>query len=87
YSRPMIEGAGLEPRVGGAALGLAEGKTSGAIQGNAGVYFVKVTKKGDVAEMDDPSVLRRSVQTQIRTLIQNSLIPSLVDASDVEDNR
>lgn len=87
YSRPMIEGAGLEPNVGGAALGLAEGKTSGAIQGNAGVYFVKVTKKGAVAEMDDASVLRRSVQTQNKSLIQNSLIPSLVDASDVKDNR
>lgn len=87
FSRPMLEGAGLEPNVGGAVLGMAEGKTSGAILGNAGVYFVKVTKKGEVAGLDDASVLRNSVKSQEKSLIQNGLIQSLVDAADVEDNR
>ena len=87
FARPMIEGAGLEPAVGGAALGLAEGKTSGAIQGNAGVYFVKVTKKGAVAGLEDATVLRNSVKSQNSSLIQNALIQSLVDAADIEDFR
>lgn len=87
FSRPMIEGVGLEPAIGGAAFGLKEGSTSGAIQGNFGVYFVKLVSKGTVADIGDGSAFKTSAENQTKSQIQNSLIPSLIDASKIKDNR
>lgn len=87
FARPTIEGAGVEPKLGGVALGLGEGKTSGAIKGNQGIYFVKLVKKGAVQEAPDMEMARKNLQVQTKSQISGGIIQSLVDAADIDDNR
>ena len=87
FSSPMIAGAGQEAKLGGVAMGLGEGKTSGAIKGNTGIYFVKLVKKGAAADAGDPAQTRNSLSIQTKNQIRNSVVQSLVDAADVDDNR
>ncbi|MDO5655633.1 MAG: peptidylprolyl isomerase [Flavobacteriaceae bacterium] len=87
YNSPMIDGAGVEPKLGGAIMGLGEGKTSGAIKGNTGVYFVKVVQKGAAPEGADTTGIKNNISLQIKNQIKNGVVQSLVDAANVKDNR
>ena len=87
YARPTIDGAGVEPKLGGVAMGLSEGKTSGAIEGNQGIYFVKMVKKGTLPAKEDFSTEKTAYTNQNKSLLRNGVVTSLIDAADVEDNR
>ena len=83
----MLPGAGSEPKLGGVAMGLKEGQTSGAIKGNQGIYFVKLVSKGAANTATDAEMTKTTLRNQTATQIRNGLVPSLVDAADIEDNR
>lgn len=84
---PVIPNLGYEPKVIGAALGLASGKTSKVIEGNSGLFMVrtKVVTKA-------PAV--KDFKTQIDQLNQQTkgsapfrVIQGLKDKADIVDNR
>lgn len=86
-----IEGAGREPKVVGSIFGLQEGEQSGAIEGTAAVFVVRVDKltKAD-AENLTPAIeqqIRRQLQQQKNQSFMNTWIDQLKEEADIEDNR
>lgn len=83
---PMI-GGGMEPKVAGAAFGVAKGKISSPVEGISGVYVVSrkdiTTNKqpGDVKQVMD------ALKQQGSQMFVQSFIKSLQDNADVEDYR
>lgn len=83
---PMI-GGGMEPKVAGAAFGVAKNKTSLPVEGFSGVYVVSrkniTTNKqpGDVKQVMD------ALKQQGSQMFAQSFIKSLQDNADIEDYR
>ncbi|MGI9525615.1 MAG: peptidylprolyl isomerase, partial [Weeksellaceae bacterium] len=86
FNQPSIAGQGVEPKVAGAAMGLAEGKTSNAIEGNNAVYFISVKGKSKPSGAD-LNQNKQAYKAQMKNKLSTQLIPSLIDAADVDDNR
>ncbi|MFI2742989.1 peptidylprolyl isomerase [Zhouia sp. PK063] len=84
---PSIAGAGREPKVVGAAFGLSEGKNSGLIEGENGVYMVRVTKKEIAPKLDNYSTYADSEKTLNRNRVTFQVYQALRDAADIEDDR
>ncbi|MDO5510502.1 MAG: SurA N-terminal domain-containing protein [Weeksellaceae bacterium] len=87
FSRPNIDGYGSEMRLGGAAMGLTEGRVSEAIPGMFGVYYIRVNNKTAAAAKEDFQSERRAVKTSNRQQIMNTLLDSFVDNEKVKDKR
>ncbi|CAH8288573.1 peptidylprolyl isomerase/peptidyl-prolyl cis-trans isomerase D [Mariniflexile fucanivorans] len=84
---PMLTGAGREPLVVGAAFGLKEGKTSNLIEGENGVYMIKVTKVKPAAKLDSYQAVANRVEQQKFNVVSSRLYNALKEASEIEDNR
>ncbi|WP_296382247.1 peptidylprolyl isomerase [Winogradskyella sp.] len=82
-----LSGAGVEPKVVGAAFGLAEGATSKLIDGEKGVYVVEVTKINEATKLDNYSAIMNRLSTERRNAVQNKVYQALEKAADIEDNR
>jgi peptidyl-prolyl cis-trans isomerase D len=82
-----LSGAGVEPKVVGAAFGLAEGTTSKLIDGEKGVYVVEVTKINEVTKLENYSAIMNRLSTERRNAAQNKVYQALEKAADIEDNR
>ncbi len=53
FANPLLSGIGNEPKVVGAMSGIPVDKVSKAIDGNKGVFVVKVTKRTDAVKLDN----------------------------------
>ncbi|WFO15478.1 SurA N-terminal domain-containing protein [Cellulophaga baltica 4] len=84
---PTIAGAGREPAVAGTAYVLAEGKTSGLIEGESGVYMVTVTKKTPATKLENYSTFANTLKASNSTRVNTSVYQALKAASEIEDNR
>ncbi|MBA6315237.1 peptidylprolyl isomerase [Cellulophaga baltica] len=84
---PTIAGAGREPAVAGTAYVLAEGKTSGLIEGESGVYMVTVTKKTPATKLENYSTFAKTLKASNSTRVNTSVYQALKAASEIEDNR
>ncbi|AIY12169.1 peptidylprolyl isomerase [Cellulophaga baltica] len=84
---PTIAGAGREPAVAGTAYILAEGKTSGLIEGESGVYMVTVTKKTPATKLENYSTFANTLKASNSTRVNTSVYQALKAASEIEDNR
>tara|TARA_R110002051_G_scaffold181460_1_gene251014 strand:- start:101355 stop:103475 length:2121 start_codon:yes stop_codon:yes gene_type:complete len=82
-----IPGAGNEPAVVGAAYVLGEGKSSGLLEGNTGIYMLKVTKKTEAPKLDNYSTFANTLKNTKSNLIYSSLFEALKSGSEIEDNR
>jgi peptidyl-prolyl cis-trans isomerase D len=82
-----LSGAGVEPKVVGAAFGLAEGKTSKLIDGAKGVYVVEVTKINEATKLENYTAIMNRLSTELRNTAQNKVYQALEKAADIEDNR
>ncbi|MBV7440555.1 peptidylprolyl isomerase [Weeksellaceae bacterium TAE3-ERU29] len=87
FNQANIEGIGVEPNVGAVALALPKNATSNVIKGINGLFVIQVKDKITGAKKEDLSNEINSLQAQYGNIIQNSLIRTMVDAVDVEDNR
>lgn len=85
FANPNIS-SGMEPRVAGAALGIKENTSSKAIQGNAGVYYI-ITKSKTKPQNQSGTMLLENMTRSLKNKIQQSLLPSLIEAADIKDNR
>ncbi len=84
---PTIPGAGREPLVVGTAFALEEGKTSSLIEGETGVFMLKVTKKEEAPKIDNFSTYANSLKTNASNRVNNEVYNALKEKADIEDKR
>ena len=82
-----LSGAGPEPKVVGAAFGLAEGVASKPINGDKGVYILEVTKINEATKLDNYAAIMNRLNSERRTAVENKVYQALEKAADIEDNR
>lgn len=87
FGSAQIPGKGAEPRVAGAAFGLKPNSTSKAIQGNTGIYVIKSIALDAAPKVEDASFLVNQLNTSQSQKVGQQLLPSMVQAADVVDNR
>jgi peptidyl-prolyl cis-trans isomerase D len=86
-SNPALPSIGLEPKVVGKVASLEAGQTSVPIQGDNGVYVVKMEGKNVPGE-PDVSLTRNTVQRDLATRIDNGAVfNALKEETEIEDNR
>ena len=76
---------GLDPKFIGAASVAEEGKISGPVAGNIGVYVYKVTGRDTGAFFTEDDAKTRNVQ--ISQYAAQMVVPTMADDADVKDNR
>lgn len=86
-ANPTIAGAGTEPKVIGVAFGLKVGETSGLIDGEKGVYMVKVTAINNAPELQDYSGFANTLNASTLSTINTNAYNALKNEADIEDNR
>jgi peptidyl-prolyl cis-trans isomerase D len=86
-SNPVIPGAGREAYIIGKAFALDQGVESGLLEGNDGVYIIKVTEKTSADEMDSYAAYAGSLESQRRSVAPYTIFTALKKAADIEDNR
>ena len=84
---PVITGVGSEPKVVGKAFGLGDGKTSGLIEGNQGVFMVRTKVVEKAAELPNYNAIITRTESQSRAGVQSRLTTALKEKADIEDNR
>ena len=84
---PTISGAGNEPKVVGYAFGMKEGETSKLIEGEKGMYMIRVEKLTPATELDNYQGFANQVQTAKVNTVTSKLYPALKEAAEIEDNR
>jgi peptidyl-prolyl cis-trans isomerase D len=89
FSNPFIPQIGNEPKVIGAAFDKAnQTKPSSPIEGNNGVYMLKVNTIGAVPSMNaDVNAQRRSIEAQLRQYAAYSTPEALRKSAKIKDNR
>jgi len=86
-SSPTIPGAGREPLVVGTAFTMDKDGTSDLIEGNTGVYMLKVTNKTEAADIDNYSTYAQNLQTSASARVNGAVYNALKDKAEIEDNR
>ncbi|GAB5475038.1 MAG: peptidylprolyl isomerase [Maribacter sp.] len=84
---PTIPGAGSEPAVVGAAFAMKDGETSDLIEGNTGIFMIKVTKKEEAPKLDNYSTYANTLRTATANKVNTAVYNALKEASEIEDNR
>ena len=82
-----LSGAGVEPKVIGAAFGLAEGATSKPIDGTKGVYVVELVKVNEATKLDNYTAIINRLNSERRSSVQTKVFTALENAAEIEDNR
>lgn len=87
-ANPRLPEAGREPKVVGTAFGLEVNDTSGLIDGNAGVFMLKVTAKNLAEDIDNYTryVNQLNVDRQ-KVNIEDKVFNTLKAKAKIEDNR
>ncbi len=84
---PTIPGAGREPEVVGTAYALGEGKSSGLIVGESGVFMVTVTKKTAAAADENYNTFSNNLKRTKLNRVNNAVYQALKSDSKIEDKR
>ena len=84
---PTLAGAGREPKVVGEAFGLSVDQTSGLIDGQKGVFIIKVTSKEDAPQLDNYQAISNRLSNSTTNRVNSVVFNALKEASDIEDYR
>ncbi|MEZ4792603.1 MAG: hypothetical protein R2783_03795 [Gelidibacter sp.] len=84
---PTLAGAGLEPKVVGAAFGLKVGESTGLIDGEKGVYMVSVTNKTQAPKLDNYQAIANRLTNARVNDAQTKVYEALKETADIEDHR
>lgn len=87
FGSAQIPGKGQEPKVAGAAFGLKPNNVSKAIAGKAGIYVVKTLSVDAAPKVEDATFLVDQLNNSQSQKIGQQLLPSMVQAAEIEDNR
>lgn len=82
-----ISGAGIERKVVGTAFGLEENMVSKPIQGNKGVYVVKVTSKNPGQGLASYQGLAKQKSSEQARKAQTAVLNALKKNAEIEDRR
>jgi peptidyl-prolyl cis-trans isomerase D len=82
-----IPDAGNEPKVVGTAFGLAEGQTSGLIEGRNGVYMVRVLSKTEAPDTQNYSAYISQINNRRASNINTNVFNALKKKAKIEDRR
>ena len=85
FANPSIVG-GYEPKVVATALGLAAGKLSAPVQGNAGVYAVQTIAVTEPAKVSDYTMYAMQLNQQLNGKVRN-VGEAQKKLAKIEDNR
>lgn len=83
---PLLSGVGNEPAVVGAMSTLKIDKISDKIEGNKGVFVVKVTKRDGPIQLENYDTFRNTIALKLQGRTYQ-LYQVLEDAADIKDNR
>lgn len=87
-SNPTIADAGTEPFVVGSAFGKEAGEMTDAIQGESGVFVVRVLAVNNAPELDNYASYANQLKALINaSSLNSSVFNALKKAADIEDNR
>ncbi|SHG47563.1 peptidylprolyl isomerase [Flagellimonas flava] len=84
---PTLPGAGREPLVVGTAFALPQDGTSSLIQGETGVFMVKVTKKEEAPNVDNFSTYANTLRTNASNRVNGDIYTALKEGAEIEDKR
>ena len=84
---PTLVGAGNEPYVVGAAFSMEEGAVSGLIQGERGMYKIKVLKKNEAEPLEDYLQYSREYLRDASFRLLENIFVALESNAAIEDNR
>lgn len=84
---PTLVGAGNEPYVVGAAFTMEEGAVSGLIQGERGMYKIKVLKKNEAEPLEDYLQYSREYLLDASFRLLENIFVALESNAAIEDNR
>ncbi|MEH6682143.1 MAG: SurA N-terminal domain-containing protein [Sediminicola sp.] len=84
---PTIPGAGKEATVVGKAFSMEEGSTSGLIEGETGIFMVKVTKKVEAPKLDNYATYANTLRTANVAKVGSGVYNALKEEAEIEDNR
>lgn len=83
---PMV-GMAMEPKVAGAAFGVAKGKVSYPIEGMTGVYLLVKKSETVNKQPGDATQIAEAVQSQNAQMFGQQYLKSLQDNADIKDFR
>jgi peptidylprolyl isomerase/peptidyl-prolyl cis-trans isomerase D len=83
---PLLSGVGNEPAVVGAMSTLPIDKVSEFIEGEKGVFVVKVTKREPAAELENYNTFRNNIATQLKGR-SFQIFKVLEDSAEIKDFR
>jgi len=84
---PTLPGAGREPLVVGTAFALDKDQTSGLIEGESGVYMIKVTNKVPAPVLDNYSTYATGLGTAAAAQVNGAVYNALLEKAEIEDKR
>ncbi len=84
---PTIPGAGREPAVVGTAVSLAQGASSGLLEGETGIFLVEVTRKEEAPVLDNYATFANALKTASAAKVTTAVYDALKDKSEIEDSR
>ncbi len=84
---PTIPGAGREPLVVGTAFALAQDASSTLIEGETGVFMLKVIKKEEAPKVENFSTYANTLKANASNRVNSAVYNALKDGSEIEDKR
>jgi peptidylprolyl isomerase/peptidyl-prolyl cis-trans isomerase D len=90
-SNPFIPGGGREPKIVGAAFAMSVNDISKPLQGNTGVYVIKLLEKNEAPALPSYRAVAKEVtEKRTRSLLNprtSPIIEALKNSKEIEDNR
>jgi len=86
-STPIVAQAGFEPKVIGTAFGLEINGISSLVEGESGVYMIKLNALKDPEEIESYSAFENQLTNKLRTNLDFNIIQSLKNSAEISDNR
>ena len=71
----------------GTAYGMAEGATSGLIEGNTGIFKIEIVKKTEAPKLDNYSVYANALKTGAAARVNTAVYNALKEGAEIEDKR
>lgn len=85
-SAPTIPGAGSEPKVVGVAFGKAAGETTALIDGNTGVFKIRVTAVNNATTLENYASFANQLNNQ-NAAAATQVFNAIKEAAEIDDNR
>ena len=84
---PIVAQAGFEPKIIGTAFGLEINSISNLIEGETGVYMVKLNSLKNADEIESYTPFENQLKNKYRSNIDFNIVQSLKKSANITDNR